>query len=374
MTDSKIPLCRAYLDEIETDAAVTAIRSGWLTHGPSNIEFERQFADYIGVTHAISVNSCTSALFLSVLANGISGEVIVPSFTFVASANAIVTAGATPVFIDINYHDCNINPSLLEISLTPRTEAIMPVHYAGQCCQMDAIAAFAQKHGLAIIEDSAETIGGTFHGKKSGAWGTGCYSFFPTKNLTCGEGGMVTTNDDVLARKMRTLLGHGLDKSTMQRTTSGNSWERAATLFGYNFRLSNILAAIGVEQMKKLDAMNALRRIRSFSLTERLRQIPEVEPPAENTGCEHVFQMFTIKVEASHRDALVHHLRNNGVEASVHFTPPVHRHPAYHEYAAAHLPVTDEVAGKIITLPMFPGITEQELDIIASMIERYFGR
>lgn len=371
---NNIPLCRAEIGEEEFAAVREVLESGWLTHGPKTTEFENVFADYIGVRHAIAMNSCTSALFLAVIANGIRGDVLVPSFTFIASANAIKTAGANPVFVDINYHDCNVNADLLENYLTPKTEALMVVHYAGQCCDMDKISAFAEKHGLILIEDSAETIGGAYKGKMSGSWGIGCFSFFPTKNITTGEGGMLTTNDERLANTVRTLVNHGINKSTHQRVQGAQPWFRAASLPGYNFRLSNVLAAIGVEQMKKIDRFNESRRSLSNYLIEKLRGLEEIDLPGENEGCSHVFQMFTIKIKNGERDDFVMAMKKRGIEASVHFDPPAHLHPAYAGDNHASLPVTGKISRSIATLPMFPSLKKSDLDQIAAAIHEYFGK
>jgi len=367
----KIPLCIPDIGPEEFKAVNSVLKSGWLTHGPKTTEFEEIFAEYIGVKHAVAMNSCTSALFLSLIANGIKGDVLVPSFTFVASANAIVTAGLNPVFVDINYHDCNVNPDVLEEYITANTEAIMIVHFAGQCCDMDKINTFVKKHGILLVEDSAETIGGTFKGKMSGSWGTGCFSFFPTKNITTGEGGMLTTNDDEFAHKVRTLIAHGIEKSTLERQRGDYPWHRVATMSGFNFRLSNVLAAVGVEQMKKLDKMNEARRGNSEYLIDKLKHIEEIDLPVRNIDCHHVYQMFTIKLNKGDRDSMVLWLRENGIEASVHFTPPVHHHPAFRKYRDNYLPVTENIAKSILTLPMFPGLTPKELDYISEIIEKY---
>ena len=363
-----ISLCKANIAKEEYDAIKDVLDSGWLTHGPKTIEFEEMFANYIGVKHAIAMNSCTSALFLALLANDITGDVLVPSFTFVASANAIVTAGANPVFVDINYSDCNINPEELEKYLTPNTQAIMVVHFAGQVCEMDKISEFALRHKLVLIEDSAETIGGTLNGRKSGNWGIGCFSFFPTKNITTGEGGMLSTDNDEFAEKIRTLIGHGIRKTTIHREKSA-VWHREASIPGYNFRLSNINAAIGVEQMKKLDYFNQQRNEHSSYLIDKLKNVEEIELPIPNENKYHVYQMFTIKVQKN-RDRLVHGLRNKGIGASVHFDPPVHLQSAYLKYNVNSLPVTEKVSKEILTLPMFPQLTKQQLDrIINSLLK-----
>ncbi len=372
MASPNIPLCRPTIDEHELTAVAEVLKSGWLTHGPKTTEFEQLFADYLGVKQAIAMNSCTSALFLALVANNIRGDVLVPSFTFVASANAIVTAGAKPVFVDIHYHDCNVDAAALESSLTPETEAIMIVHYGGQLCEMDAIAAFAETHHLLLIEDSAETIGGLYDGKKSGSWGIGCFSFFPTKNITTGEGGMLTTSDAAFANRVRMLIGHGIDKTTLQREQDARPWFRAATTAGYNFRMSNILAAIGVEQMRKLDWMNQARRDHSAYLRDNLSDIDEIDLPVENARARHVYQMFTLKVKNGRRDALVADLVNQGIGASVHFDPPVHLHPAYAAYQTCDLPITEQVARQIVTLPMFPQLTRPQLDSIIDAIRGFF--
>jgi perosamine synthetase len=181
--ERKVPLCIPDMDDAEIQAVAAVLKSGWLAHGPTNHEFEKLFAQYVGVPHAVSLNSCASALHLAILAGGIKGEVILPSFTFVASANAVVTGGAKPVFADIDYNTCCIDPAHVEALITPRTEAIMPVHYGGQAADMERLASLAQKHGLKIIEDSAEAIGATCAGRMTGSWGIGCWSFYPTKNI-----------------------------------------------------------------------------------------------------------------------------------------------------------------------------------------------
>lgn len=365
----KIPLCRATIEDAEIQAVTDVLKSGWLTHGPKTTEFENMFAESVGVAHAIAMNSCTSALFLALLANDIHGEVIVPAFTFVATANAVVTACATPVFAEVQRETCNISAADIEPLITPRTEAVIIVHFAGQCCEMDDISALCERHGLLLIEDSAETIGGRYKDRQAGSWGIGCWSFFPTKNITTGEGGMLTTNDDVLANKVRALIGHGIDRTTQQRVNTDTPWARAAVQAGYNFRLSNILAAIGVEQMRRLDAMNEARRALSFQMVEELESAQGgIEVPSEQPDCFHVFQMFTIKVLDGRRDACVHHLRSMNIEASVHFTPPVHMHPYYRELWPVSLPVSEKISDEILTLPMYPGLKPAQVSRIAAEV------
>lgn len=370
-----IPLCVPYLDKNELEAVKKVLDSGWLTEGPKNKEFEEKFAKYIGTEYAVSLNSCTSALQLIIEALGIKGEVVLPSFTFVASANAIVNAHATPVFADIDYDTCNIDSEKIEQKITKKTEAIMPVHYGGQSCEMDKIMRIARKYKLAMIEDSAETLGGTFKGKMTGTFGIGCFSFFPTKNMAIGEGGMVTTNDKNLAQKIRTLAGHGIPKTTAQREKEKKPWLRAAIMAGYNFRMSNVLAAIGVEQLKKVDKMNTLRRKHAAYLNKHLKNIKGIEIPTKAKGCKHVYQMYTIKLKSGNRDKFVLELKKQGIGASVHFDPPVHLQPFYrtkYGHKKGDFPITEKVAKSIVTLPMHPALTKKELDYIIIKIKKIY--
>lgn len=372
----KIPLSKVYLDKNEFRALKETLVSGWLTHGPKNKEFEEMFAKYIGVKHAITVNSCASALFAVIKALEITDEVILPSFTFAASANAIAAAGAKPVFAEIDWQTGNLDPKDIEKRITKKTQAIMPVHFAGQSCQMDEIMKIAKKRKLWVIEDSAEAIGAEYKGKKTGSFAIGCFSFFPTKNLTTGEGGMITANSQKLDQKIRTLIGHGIAKNTSQRIKSEKPWYRAAVLAGYNFRMSNLLAALGVEQLAKLDKMNEMRRKNAAYLNQRLSETGGVEIPREAAGAKHVYQMYTIRVNKN-RDALVRKLKENGIEASVHFDPPVHLHPFYKKNygcKTGDLPITEKLSRSIITLPMYPSMTKQEMDYIVTIIKQEFAK
>ncbi len=369
-----IKLCVPDIRETDISAVTAAIKSGWLTQGPYNKEFEGLFADYIGVKHAITCNSCTSALFLVLKALGITGEVIIPSFSFVATANAVVTAGAIPRFADIEYKTCNLDPEMVRAAITPRTEAIMVVHFGGQCCRMDSIMEIASRHDLQLIEDSAETIGGTFKGRPAGSFGSGCFSFFPTKNITTGEGGLITTNDDRLAGEVRTLIGHGISASTYQREKAEMPWFRSASLPGYNFRMSNILAALGFEQMKRIGEMIKARQEHSAHLIKGLKDLPQVDLPHPAPDREHVYQMFTIKLAPElDRDLFVKSLVADGIGASVHFFPPIHKQGFYQrhpEWEAQPLKVTEDVSQRIVTLPMFPGLNRAELDRIIEGVRK----
>lgn len=365
----KIPLCIPYLGEEEIVLVKEVLNSGWLAHGPKNKEFEERFAEYIGTQYAVSLNSCTSALQLSIIANDLKGEIIVPSFTFVASANAIVTADCKPVFADIEFDSCNINPEKIREKITNKTVAIMPVHFAGQSCKMDELMEIAQKNDLVVIEDSAEALGAEFNNKKTGSFGIGCFSFYPTKNITTGEGGLVTTDSEEIANRIKALRGHGIETSTFEREKVKAPWIRAATYAGYNYRLSDILAALGVAQMKKINEMNSKRIENSKYLSELLKDVEDIELPIEMKKCKHVYQMYAIKVDAKKRDDFVNKLRAREIGASVHFYPAVHEQPYYKSYDSKNLEITEEVSRRIITLPMYPQLKKEEIEYIADSVK-----
>jgi dTDP-4-amino-4,6-dideoxygalactose transaminase len=361
-----IPFSKPSLGREERRAVREVLDSGWLTAGAKNEEFERRFAEYVGVKHAIAVNSGASALFLAIKALGLRGEVILPSFTFAASANAVETAGATPVFADIDPKTFNLDPRSVEERITARTEAIMPVHVAGLSCDMTAIMRLASKRGLAVIEDSAQAIGAEHRGRRTGSFGTGCFSFFPTKNITTGEGGMVTTNDGRLAETIRTLKGHGFARGA----------GRTAALPGFNFRMSDIAAAIGGEQLKKIDELNDLRIAHAGHLARKLPA--DVTAPRPEGGEKHVFQMFVTTVDPRLRNGLRDHLSSKNIGLAVFADPPVHRHPhylrKYGKRSAGALPATEWAARSNLALPMFPQLKRKQLDRTISAVSDFFYR
>lgn len=364
-----IPLCIPNIGDEELKLVKEVLDSGWLAHGPKTREFEKNFANYIGVKEAVSLNSCTSALHLAIQVQNIKGEVIVPSFTFVASANSIIIAGAKPIFADIEYGTCNIDPEKIRDAITDKTEAIMPVHFAGQSAKMDEIMEIAEEHNLKVIEDSAETIGGTFNNKKTGSFATGCFSFYPVKNMTTGEGGMLTTDNEKLAETTKALRAHGIESSTFEREKKTKPWQRAATYAGYNFRMPDILAAIGLVQLKKLDKMNEMR-IKNAKYLNKNIDFDEIEKPEEAKKAKHVYQMYTIKVNNIDRTEFVLKLREKGIGASVHFDPPVHLQPYYMKmgYKKGDFPVTEKVSANIVTLPMYPQMKKEQLDYVIQNI------
>jgi perosamine synthetase len=364
----QVPLCRPSIGTKEIEAVVKVLRSGWIAHGEYNRLFEDSFAQLLGVSHAISMNSCTSALEVALKVARIKGEVIVPSMTWVATANAVVNTGATPVFGDVDGPTRNITAEEIEARITSRTEAVIPVHYGGQPCQMDAIVRLCDKHGLFLIEDSAETLGATWNCRQAGSFGIGCFSFFPTKSITTGEGGMLTCHDEKFARKARMLVSHGIPTTTLAREKATRPWLRSAEMAGHNYRMPNPLAALGYHQLQRLGELNN-RRIELAKRYDALLSslAPVVRTPAVADGATHVYQMYTIELKRGLRDAVVHHMRACGVGVSVHFDPPVHLQPYYSERGGhiGMLPVTELLSSKLVTLPIYPDMTNQEQDWVA---------
>ena len=370
----RVPLCIPNIGKEEEKAVIEVLKSKWLVHGPKNDEFEKMLADCVGVKYAASVNSCASALFLALKALGVKGEVILPSFTFAASANVIEQAGCKPVFADIDGKTLNIDPKRMEKAITRKTVAVMPVHVGGLPADMKIIMKIAKRHKLAVIEDSAETIGGEAYGKTAGSFGIGCFSFFPTKNITTGEGGMLTTNEEKIFSLAKIWAAHGISKSTHGREKAGGG-ARSAVVPGYNMRLSNLLAAIGVEQMKKLKKMNEARRKNAKYLSRGLKSLP-ITLPYEPKGFKHVYQMYIIQVAPEKRDALLSHLKSREIGATVFSDPPVHLQDYYaRKYGRLYkgrLPVTEKAAKSNIILPMYPSMGKKEMDWVIKSVKEFF--
>ena len=258
-----IPIAQPLMGEEEKRAVIAVLESGMLAQGPKVEEFEKAFAALWGVRHAVATSSGTTALHVALLAHGVGpgDEVITSPFTFISSANSILFVGARPVFVDIDESSFNIDPSLIEARITPRTRALLPVHLFGNPCDMEAIMAIAARHGLIVIEDAAQAHGASIQGRKVGSFGTGCFSFYPTKNMTTAEGGMVTTDDDQVAEKARLLRSHGMRKRYYH------------DFLGYNFRMTDLQAALGLAQLAKLEVFNEKRIANARYLTEHLRDV-----------------------------------------------------------------------------------------------------
>jgi perosamine synthetase len=346
------------LDSSEIQAVVAVLRSGMLAQGARVAEFEEAFAAYIGTKHAIAVNSGTAALHIALLASGIGegDEVITTPFTFISTANAILFCGARPIFADIDEATFNIDPDRIREKITPRTKAILPVHLYGQPCDMDKISGICHEHHLALIEDACQAHGAKYHSARAGSFGTGCFSFYPTKNMTTGEGGMITTNDGDLAARARMLRSHGQSERYMHEA------------LGYNYRMTDIAAAIGICQLAGLEESTRKRIENALFLSQEIDSIEGLIPPFVAPGVKHVFSQFTIRVTGSYgttRNELQQKLREKGVESSIHYPLPVHFQPLYRKLGYDDsLPNAEKAAGEVLSLPVHPGLNKEDLKTI----------
>ncbi len=357
-----IRLAHPIIEDDEKRAVIAALESGQLAQGPRVAAFERAFADYIGVRHAVAVSSGTAALHVALLVNGIGpgDEVIVPAFSFAATANTVLHAGARPVFIDVREDDFGIDVAQIERAITPRTRAVVAVHLYGQPCDIAAIEAICARRGLALIEDAAQAVGADAGGRRCGRFGTGAFSFYATKNLQTGEGGMITTDDDEVAGRARMLRSQG---------------ERARYVTeeaGYNYRLTEVAAALGQAQLPRLDARNRVRRANAARLTASLAAIDGIIVPSEVAGRRHVWHQYTVRVGAGRdaRDRLQASLREDGIEAAVFYPTPIHRQPLYQRlgYGDVRLPVAERLSTEVLSLPVHPALSAQDVDAVASAV------
>ena len=365
----KIPLCKPSIDEKELNLIQKSIKSGWLTHGPENVKFESNFNKYIGSKYSISMNSCTSALECAIKCLEKKGEIIVPSFTWVSSANAIINTGCKPVFVDIDPVSRNVDSKKVEKLISKNTIAIMVVHFSGLPCEMDQILKICKKYKLHLIEDSAETLGARFRDRYTGSFGIGCFSFFPTKNITTTEGGMLTLNNKKMHDKAKKIIAHGISKSKK------NAWERIAVLPGHNYRLPNHLAALGNSQLKKLEKFNKKRVYLANKYTKKFLSLSDlILVPTIPKNFTHVFQMYTVRILQGLRNNFVKYLNNQGIGASVHFDPPLHQQKIYSKYRKGNLKNTNVLSKQIATLPIYPELKKNEIDYIIKTVSKWYKK
>lgn len=376
MNAGKVPLYKIYSDEDDVDGVSRVIRQGmsWAT-GPNVDRFERIVADYVGRKFGVAFNSGTSALHAVLLAYGIrrGHEVIVPSFTFIATANSVLFVGACPVFADIEEKTYGLDPEDVERRINGRTKAVMPIHYGGGPCLIDKLREVADDHKLLLIEDAAESLGATLNGRKVGSFGNAAVlSFCGNKVITTGEGGLVVTDERSVYEKLKLLRSHGRVE-TEDYFSSSQMGEYVA--LGYNWRMSNILATLGISQMAKLEKAVAFRREKAAYLTKRLSTIRGITPPDPANGYHHVYQMYTIQVEGGGkaRDALQNHLTGKGITTKVYFSP-VHQSPFYKKkfgFEKGYLRTTEKLSQTVLTLPIFPTMTTDEMDYVVSSIKEF---
>lgn len=368
----QVPLSDLDYEVAEEQAVISVLRRRWLTMGATTQEFEQAFAQQIGTKHALAVSNATVALHLACLALGIGpgDEVIAPALTFVASTNAILYTGARVVFADIiGEQDLNIDPEQIKACITPKTRAILVVHYGGYPCQMKTIKEIADQHGLAIIEDAAHAPGASLLGKMLGSWGAaGCFSFFSNKNLATGEGGMLVTNSDEIADRVTLLRSHGMTSLTWDRH-QGHAYSYDVVDLGFNYRIDEIRSALGLVQLGKLAKNNHRRR----EITRYYRQAFQglgVGLPFQYAPGESAHHIFPILLpENQDRKAFIDHLRSFGVQTSIHY-PPVHQFSYYQaRFGEVRLPRTEAIARREVTLPLFPGLQSSQIELVVSAVK-----
>ena len=362
----KIRVAEPNIEEEDAKAMYQAVKENRLSSGKYVEEFENEFAEYVGVKEAIAVNSGTAAIHLPLESLNLNaGEVITTSFTFAATSNVIVLQNMKPVFVDIEPETYNIDPKKIEAAITTKTKAIMPIHYGGQCAEMDEINEIASKHNLHVIEDAAPALGGIYKNRKAGTLSKiSGFSFFPDKSITTGEGGMVTTNDSDLAEKCRILRKNGASKRYYH------------DYIGWNFRMPDPNAALGKSQLKRIEKIIKLKNEKADYYKEKLQNIDDVVPPLVKNYNRHTFMLYSILTKNnSQRQKIITELNKKGIETRINF-PPVHLQPVYAKrfnFKVDSLPVTEDIANRILGLPIFIKMTNEQQDIITESIKRSIG-
>lgn len=353
-----IAIAKPLIGAEEKAAVMEVLDSGQLAQGPRTEAFERSFADYVGAKHAIAVNSGTAALIVALQANGVGpgDEVITTPFSFIATATSIVACGAKPVFVDIDPFDLNLDPNQIESAITDRTKAVMPVHLYGHPARVDELKAICEEFEVALVEDAAQAHGAEHAGQRVGTFGTGCFSFYPTKNMTTGEGGMITTNDDDVARRCSIIRNHGQAERYLHQ------------FFGLNWRMQDLNAAIGLVQMDRIEGWNEARIRNAIGLS---RLIDAVETPRVREGDRHVFHQYTVRVPGD-RDGLRDRLHAAGVGSAIHYPIPIHQQPIMKElgYGEGSFPIAEAAAQHVLSLPVHPSLGADDVEYIAACVNR----
>jgi len=378
MNEDFLPFNLPDISDAEVDAVVDVLRSGWLAPGRRVRAFEADFAAQIPARHAVALDSATAGMHLALIASGIGpgDEVITTPTTFAATVNSIIHAGATPVLADILPEDFCIDPEAIGRAITPRTKAIMPMHHAGSACDTNAINAIARTHGLRVIEDAAHALGTRVGERNVGAIGDATvFSFYPTKNVTSGRGGMLTTDDDALADRCRLLALHGMSNDAWDRYTERGSWAYRVLAAGYNYAMSDYQAALGHAQFARLDEFQRHRRRLAERYNERFATVPQLIAPRERAGTTHAWHLYVVRLRRQmltiSREDFIAAMKQRGIGTSVHFIP-IHHHPYYREtfgWAPGDFPRSDEAFETMVSLPLYTRMTERDVDRVATAVE-----
>ncbi len=372
-----LPFFRPSLGEEEIAAVADTLRSGWLTYGPRTREFGRACADWLGVPHGVPVASCSAGLFLALKGLGIGpgDEVVLPSLTFTATLSAILHCGATPVLADVDDATLGLDPEQVAELLTPRTRAIVPVHMGGHPCRIHELLALARGCGAAVIEDAAHAFGAAVEGRRLGAFGNATvFSFYATKCITTGDGGLITTADDELARELELLSFHGMDGNAWQRYGDRGRWYYEIVRVGWKLHLGDPAAALGLVQLRRADALQARRAALARDFTARLADLPGVTLPREAPWATHAWHLFLLRIDPEvvrdGRDGVIADLAEARIGTSVHFIP-LHHHPAFRALLApqaGRLPRTERYFREAVSLPLFPAMTDAEAQRVTDAV------
>jgi dTDP-4-amino-4,6-dideoxygalactose transaminase len=380
--DTFLPFALPSISDDEIREVADSLRSGWITTGPKTKRFEEEFAAFVGVDHAVAVSSCTAALHvaLTALNVGAGDEVILPTLTFCSTANVVVHLGAKPVLVDVDDAG-HISIDAIERAITPRTKVLLPVHYAGQACDLDAIRRVAAGHGLQVVEDAAHAVGAEYGGRQIGSHGNAvAFSFYAIKNMTTGEGGMVTTADAVMAERMRRLSLHGMTRDAWRRY-AGGPWGYDVSEPGYKDNMTDIQASLGLHQLRRLPGFILRRRDLAGRYRAAFARLPELILPAELPNRTHTYHLFPVRLRSQslglERDQFIDELKRRNVGSSVHFIP-VHRHSFYaktYGYREDQFPVAEGIFSGLLSLPLYPSMTDDDADdvinAVTTIIEQY---
>lgn len=371
-----LPYGRQSIEEADIHAVVEVLRSDWLTTGPKVGEFEEAFAERVGAKHAVSFSSGTAALHGAAFAAGLSSgdEAITTPLTFAATANCVLYQGAVPIFADVNRDTLNIDPEHVERRITPKTKAILPVDYAGTPADLDAIRALAERNGLIVIEDACHALGAEYRGRAVGSISDmTVFSFHPVKHITTGEGGMVATNNSKFAETLRRFRNHGISSDARQRQTAGQ-WQYEMVLLGFNYRLPDLVCALGLQQLSRLDSNLTRRREIANRYSAAFREMRGIVPPAATDEMNPAWHLYPIRLRpeelSSDRAEVFRALRAENVGVNVHYIP-VHLHPYYRDrfaYKGGEFPIAEDAYSRLISLPMFHGMTDQDVEDVVSAV------
>ena len=358
-----IEMANPQLGDDEIQAVTNVLKSGILAQGPKVADFEDAFAAYIGTKHAVAVNTGTAALHIALLAAGVGAgdEVITTPFSFIATANAALFCNAKPIFVDIDETTFNISPSLLRKAISRRTKAVIVVHLYGQPCDMQEIVQICDEHNLTLVEDACQAHGAEYRGRKVGSFGTGCFSFYATKNITTGEGGIITTDSADVAQRAKMIRSHGQRERYLHQA------------LGFNFRMTDISAALGICQLGRLEQLNSKRNNNAAFLAGEIAKMKGLTLPTIGPDRKHVFHQFTIRVTGGFgmsRDDLAAHLKQKGIMTGIHYPIPIHKQPLYLDLGYdVHLPVSEQAAEEVLSLPVHAGLSDQDLRYIAQTLK-----